>query len=72
MTFKEMTGKPFHVLLKEFRTSRNQSQEALCREYGIQVRTYKRWESGGCSPAITTNEAFTVDVIKFILSQART
>lgn len=71
MTFEDLAGKPFHLLLKEFRMSRKQGQEALCREYGILVRTYKRWEAGTCSPAITANEVFTIDVMKFIFTKTR-
>lgn len=67
ITFEEKTGKPFHVLLREFRKSSDLTQEALAVKYQFNVRTYKRWESGRCSgPTLPQHLQFILEFFKYL------
>ncbi len=48
-------------ILREIRKQLNATQEQLATELGVDVRTYRRWETGESEP--TSMSAFTLGVI---------
>jgi transcriptional regulator with XRE-family HTH domain len=64
--FEEKTGKPFHVLLREFRNNLGLTQKEFSEKYSMSVRTYIHWEYGKGGPKLPEYVDLILDFFKYL------